>query len=336
MESRALPARTRLSDREWTRRLEALADLQQPCRLCPRGCSALRSSGEKGQCGGGIEAHVPWWGSHPGEEPPLSGTAGAGNVFFAGCSVGCVFCQNHQISRPERVDPRWRKTVDELAGIYLSLQARGCHNLNWVTPGHVLPAAVEALFEADRRGLRLPLVYNSSGYERTDSLDLLFGIVDVYLPDYKYGPRAEASLLCAVEDYAEVAGRAIEQMWRQVGPLKLDADGVAIKGLIVRHLVLPADVADTAGVLSFLASRLGPEVSVSLMAQYVPPAEKLGTVLDRPLTADEYEQALGLLDRFGLQNGYVQELDASKCLAPDFERDDPFRVAAAPLDDRDS
>lgn len=247
-------------------------------------------------------------------------------MFFAGCSVGCVFCQNHQISRSEAVSSVTPKTADELAGIYLRLQGKGCHNINWVTPGHVLPIAVEALFEADRRGLQLPVVYNTSGYERVETLRLLDGIVDIYLPDHKYGAQAPLARLCAVSDYPAAARPALKEMWRQAGPLKVGSNGIAQKGLTVRHLVLPGDLADTRGALAFVASQLGPEVSVSLMAQYTPAVEGLLPPLDRPLTGHEYESAAGILERSGLREGWVQELDASKCFTPDFTRDEPFRT----------
>jgi putative pyruvate formate lyase activating enzyme len=247
-------------------------------------------------------------------------------VFFAGCSVGCVFCQNHQISRSEAVASCRPKTAGELAGIFLRLEEEGCHNINWVTPGHVLPIAVEALFLADRRGLQLPVVYNTSGYDRVETLKLLDGIVDIYLPDHKYGEAAPLDRLCGVSDYPAVARPALQEMWRQAGPLMLGPNGIAQRGVTVRHLVLPADLADTHNALAFVARELGPEVSVSLMAQYTPAVQGLLPPLDRPLTAREYEEAVGHLEMLGLPEGWVQELDASKCFTPDFTRDEPFRT----------
>ena len=300
--------------------------MHQPCELCPRRCGALRLSGEPGLCGASAGAPTAYFGPHTGEEPPLSGTRGAGNVFFAGCSVECVFCQNHQISRSGAVVSVGQKAAEELAGVFLELEEKGCHNINWVTPGHVLPIAVEALFLADRRGLKLPVVYNTSGYERVETLRLLDGIVDIYLPDHKYGNAAPLGRLCSVSDYPAVARRALEEMWRQVGPLETGPDGLARSGVVVRHLVLPGDLTDTRDALAFVARRLGPEVSVSLMAQYTPAIQGLSPPLDRPLTRKEYQTAVGHLERLGLPEGWVQELDASRCYTPDFTRDEPFRA----------
>jgi len=341
-----------LSKHERRRKLESLWGLIQPCRLCPHECGARRVDGEVGLCGAGRVALVGHYGPHLGEEPPIVGEVGAGNIFFMGCNLQCVFCQNHQISHVGR-HRRTEKGFggEELARAHLELQSQGCMNIAWVTAAHVLPQAVEGLLEADGLGLELPLVYNSSGYERVETLELLDGIVDVYVPDLKYGPEAKAEALCNARDYYWVATEGLHEMVRQVGHLELDETGFAVRGVLVRHLVLPEDLADTRGVLSFLAEEFGSEIWISLMSQYNPPAHAMidppwaqtpdqvrpvvrredmfnkgiaNLPLDRTLRVDEYGQAVGELERLGLSLGWVQSLQSPSLLNPDFTKEAPF------------
>ncbi len=247
-----------------------------------------------------------------------------GNVFFVGCSLRCPFCQNHQISRPKPTDSWPILSVSDLAHAYLKLQGLGCHFLGWVTPAQHLPAAVEALFLADEQGFHLPVVYNTSGYERVEVLRLLDGIVDVYLPDFKYGPGARFSLGRAPKDYVDVARAALQEMWRQVGDLVLDGRGLARRGVCVRHLVLPGEVADTAGVLRILRQDSGDSFSMSLLGQYLPVGRGLPAPLDRRLTPAEYREAVWLLEAARPTHGWIQDLDAAEVFVPDFTSEDPF------------
>lgn len=314
---------------ELARRAVRLRKLLEPCTLCPRQCGAHRLAGEPGLCGVGARAAVARACHHRGEEPPLSGSRGAGAIFFAGCNLGCVFCQNHQISRG--VDPSTDQDARALADTMLSLQDKGVHNIALVTPSHVVPQILAALDLAAGRGLRLPLVYNTAAYDRLVVLRELRGVVDVYLPDLKYGDdRHAAGLflspalpsprpLATVTDYVAQSQRAVREMARQVGRLRVDDEGVAWRGLIVRHLVLPDDLAATGLVLRFVAKELGSDTAISLMAQYrPPPALALPPSLARPLRPAEYERATGLAQELGLQQGWVQSLEATDSYVPDF------------------
>jgi len=263
--------------------------------------------------------------AHRGEEPVLAGSGGAGTVFVAGCNMRCRFCQNHQISQRA---PRgaWARSAEELAAAFLALEREGCHNLEWVSPTQHLPELVEALRLARAAGLRLPLVYNSNGYERVEVLALLEDVVDVWLPDAKYASDELARQLSGTPGYVEVNRRALLEMWRQAGPLELDEQGLARRGTIVRHLVLPGHLADTRAVLAWLGRALGPEVSVSLMAQYHPAHEsaELPPALRRTLTRREYALAVAALEEAGLVNGWVQERSSCGHFLPDFDRAEPF------------
>lgn len=266
--------------------------------------------------------------AHHGEEPGLSGSGGAGTVFLAGCPLGCSYCQNHQISGPDaaatRAPAHWRQSVEELARGYLALQARGCHNVEWVTPTPHLPALVLALALARERGLELPVVFNSGGYERPGVLRLLQDVVDVYLPDAKYGLPGPAAALSDAPDYVEVNRRALREMWRQVGPPHLDRAGLLRRGLVVRHLVLPGHLASTEAALRWLAEAFGPTLWVSLMAQYYPPDPEQPGPLGRRLTRREYDRAVDLLLELGLHRGWVQDRRAHRTFRPDFSQKDPF------------
>jgi len=310
-----------LESGELARRAEALLERLQPCVVCPHHCRVKRLEDREAVCRTGRYAEVASWCLHRGEEPCLSAGGGSGTVFFAHCNLDCLFCQNVQISQ------RWAhrsavKSPRQLAEIYLDLQRQGASNLNWVSPSHVVPQAVEALLLAAERGLRLPVVYNSNGYDDTDTLRLLDGVVDLYLPDLKYGDEGPASELSHAVGYVANAQAALKEMWRQVGPLQTDDDGLATRGLLVRHLVLPGGLSGTARVLRFLAESLGPRAAVSLMAQYYP----AGGASDHPhlgrtLSRAEWESALEALDATGLEEGYVQDLTAPESYRPDFDRD---------------
>ncbi len=295
--------------------LRAWERLVARCRLCPRECGVDRRAGEKGFCGAGPRPLVAKVCLHHGEEPPLSGSRGSGTVFFSRCNLRCVFCQNHPISQG---GVGVEVGVERLAAILLEQQARGAHNVNLVSPTHYLPQVAEALELARAEGLALPVVWNSNGYESVAALARLEGLVDVYLPDFKYADRALAGRLSGAADYPERASEAIREMVRQVGETQLDAAGLAQRGVIVRHLVLPGEAENTRGVLRWVWANLPRGVYVSLMAQYSPAhrtaalgAERRFGALSRPLEAGEYEAAVAYFLDLGLEVGFVQELDSA-------------------------
>jgi putative pyruvate formate lyase activating enzyme len=272
----------------------------EDCDLCARYCHINRLKTIKGAvCRTGERAVVHSFGAHHGEEDPLRGTRGSGTLFFSWCNLRCVFCQNWEISHKgtgQEVGP------DEIAGMMLALQAQGCHNINLVSPSHVTAQIISAVEIAARRGLRLPLVYNTGGYDSPEALALLDGIIDIYMPDMKYGDSDIARRYSRVRDYVRVNRAAVREMHRQVGDLVLDEHGIAQRGLLVRHLVLPENLAGTEQVLDFLAREISPNTYLNLMDQYRPCYRAWEhPPLDRPLQAGEFESALALAARHGLQ-----------------------------------
>lgn len=284
---------------ELAARAQTLWHLYRSCRLCPRQCGVNRTRGERGVCSSTDRAKVYSFHPHFGEERPLVGSRGSGAIFFSNCNLLCVFCQNWQINH--RGDGSFA-SHDNLARYMIELQQRGCHNINLVTPTHVLPNIVAALRIAIRRGLRLPLVYNCGGYEPVEVIRLLDGIIDIYLPDFKYtDPAMAAKYSHGASDYPQRAAEAILEMHRQVGDLILNPDGVALRGLIIRHLVLPNNIAGTDRFVHFVASRLSPATYVNIMAQYRPEYQaRTIPELARRLTAAEYRQALAWAQQAGL------------------------------------
>lgn len=248
------------------RRLLALEALTAECRLCPRVCRARRFRGETGMCGVGSQAVVSSYGPHFGEEKPLVGRGGSGTIFLARCNLRCVYCQNFEISQHGHGEPT---SPESVARIMLELQRLGCYNINFVTPTHQIFHILQALPIAIEGGLALPLVYNCGGYESVETLRLLDGLVDIYMPDFKYADAEVAQRYSGVEDYPRAAKAALREMHRQVGDLELDARGVARRGLLVRHLVLPDDLAGTGEVAAFLAE-LSSQTYVNIMGQYRP------------------------------------------------------------------
>lgn len=278
--------------------------LLQGCHVCPHACGGNRLAGELGKCGIGAKARVASFGAHFGEESPLVGRNGSGTIFFEGCSLRCIFCQNHDISHIDNQGDASPQAVDDaaLAAIMLNLQAQGCHNINLVTPTHVVPQIIAALPLAVDQGLKLPLVYNSSGYDHSPTLRLLAGIVDIYMPDSKFWTAEAAARYTNAEDYPAVMQTALKEMHRQVGDLQIDEAGLAWRGLLVRHLVMPGLLAETRGVLEFLAREIGPETYVNIMDQYRPCHQAYGDdTINRPLCAEEYAQALAMAKELGLQ-----------------------------------
>lgn len=290
---------------ELDQRIEAAGDMLSHCELCPHRCGVDRLIGECGICRMGARPTVSSWNLHPWEEPPISGTRGSGTIFFSGCTGRCCFCQNYPISQfgyGKVVEP------ERLAGMMLELQRRGAHNINFVTPTHFMPHILAALPTAIRSGLCIPLVYNTSGYECIEPLRLLEGIIDLWLPDAKYADSYIARRLSGFRDYVEHNRAALHEIYRQVGDeLVLDSKGLAVRGLIIRHMVLPDGLAGTAEVLHWIANHLSPRVHVSLMDQYFPAHRAIGDPrLDRKITANEYLAALQAFDASGLERGWHQ------------------------------
>ena len=260
------------------------------CHLCPRYCGVNRMAGEVGFCRTAGRAWVASFTPHFGEEAPLVGSNGSGTIFFTHCNLGCVICQNFDISHQAAGEP---VTADQLAEMMLELQRQGCHNINFVSPTHVVTQILEALAIAIPKGLNRPLVYNSGGYDALETLDLLDGIFDIYMPDFKFWEPASAKAYCGISDYPEVARNALTAMHRQVGDLNVDANGVAARGLIVRHLVMPEGLDESRAILNFIATSLSRDTYVNLMPQYRPcgEAHRFAT-LNRRLTVAEFEAAV--------------------------------------------
>jgi putative pyruvate formate lyase activating enzyme len=298
------PSYLELGTTEIERRARQAVDLLGPrCLVCPRECKVDRRADVPGLCAVGRHAVVASWFPHFGEEDCLRGWAGSGTIFFSGCNLRCVFCQNWDIS--------WGRvrgvvaTPERLAAMALELQERGCHNINFVTPEHVVPQVLEALPVAIAGGLRLPIVYNTSAYDSLDSLALLDGIVDVYMPDFKLWSAEAARRYLKRKDYPDVARRTIREMHRQVGDLVLDDRGLAVRGVLLRHLVMPGLLEETEAILRFVAEELGTGCFVNLMAQYYP-AGRVGrdgeyAEIDRRVHRDEYAEALALAKELGLR-----------------------------------
>ncbi len=282
---------------ELEERVEKAKELLKECRVCPRDCKVNRLENEKGFCKTGKNVFVASYFPHKGEEFPIRGYNGSGTVFFSYCNLGCVYCQNYDISQlgeGKEVSP------EHLAAIMLYLQEEGCHNINWVTPSHIVPQLLEALYIAAQKDLKIPIVYNTSSYDSLESLKLLDGVVDIYLADLKYLNEEYGRKYSKVKNYPEVAKKAIKEMHKQVGDLKTDENGIAYKGLLVRHLVLPNDISTTKEVLDFLKS-VSPNMYVNVMPQYHPYYKAFDyPELSRRITTKEFFDALDYAEKLGL------------------------------------
>ncbi len=269
------------------------------CSLCPRACHVDRTAGKYGVCRTGVKPFVSSWGPHFGEERPLVGSRGSGTVFFGNCNLGCLFCQNYTISH---LGEGSEISVGRLAEIMLELQAIGCHNINLVTPTHQMPAILRALYSAAEQGLALPLVYNCGGYESLNAIKLLEGVVDIYMPDFKYADPQMSLTYSKAKDYPAVAKAVIKEMHRQVGDLIMDKSGVALRGLLLRHLVLPGGIAGTREVVRFIADEISKNTYVNIMDQYHPCFRAFEhPPLDRRITKDEFAEAIKFAFQAGLR-----------------------------------
>jgi putative pyruvate formate lyase activating enzyme len=279
-------------------RIDTARKMLTCCTLCPRQCRVDRSAGQLGRCHTGVRAIVADFAPHFGEESPLVGEHGSGTIFFAHCNLCCLFCQNFEISH---YGSGISVTDRQLADMMLHLQRQGCHNINLVTPTHVVPQVLAALHSAIAGGLNVPLVYNTSGYETVETLNLLDGIIDIYMPDFKFWQSEPAGLFADAPDYPERTRAALREMHRQVGNLCFDENGLARRGLLIRHLVMPGGLEETEAILNFIAHEISEETYVNVMDQYHPCGRAAGSPpLDRTLTAREYQQALEIAARAGI------------------------------------
>lgn len=271
------------------RKADILMSRLEDCTICPHSCHVNRRGNQLGYCHAGWEVEISGYGPHFGEEAPLVGKRGSGTIFFSHCNLGCVYCQNWDTSHGEGE----KLSIGELAGILLKLQKQGCHNINLVSPSHYIPQIIAAVSKAAEHGLNIPLVYNSGGYDHTITLQELDGLIDIYMPDFKYGDLSVGHRLSRVDDYTDIAGKAIIEMHRQVGDLNINPQGIAVQGLIIRHLVLPGNLAGTEKVMKFIADEISPYSYINLMDQYYPEfkASKYPG-LDRKITSAEFREAV--------------------------------------------
>ncbi|MBA7637705.1 hypothetical protein ES703_45352 [subsurface metagenome] len=316
---------------ELKRRAERLEARLVSCDICPRECQVNRLEGELGFCHSAYLPIVSAVCAHHGEEPALSGSGGSGAVFFGNCNMRCVYCQNYQISQDWKRQQSKEINCHALAESMLYLQDElGCHNINFVSPSHFVPQLVRAVLEAVPMGLKIPLVYNTNGFDSVKTLKELDGIISVYLPDLRYASDRWAKKFSQAPGYVAQAREAIKEMHRQVGELVVDESGLAQRGLIVRHLILPNGLAGSEDSLAWLAREISPAVTVSIMSQYSPQhrAQRI-PLLARTISISEHAAVLKLLDELGLENGWVQEIGAAENYLPDFEREGhPFSLSA--------
>jgi putative pyruvate formate lyase activating enzyme len=315
---------------ELTQRANALYERLGQCDICPRECGTNRLKGGVGHCHGGLLPVISSVCAHHGEEPVLSGTRGSGTIFFGNCNMRCVYCQNYQISQDPKAQHENKVSITVLAEKMLYLQNElHCHNINFVTPSHFVPQIVKAVLEAASKGLTIPLVYNTSSYDSVKTLKELDGIIDIYLADIRYASNEIALKYSHARNYVDNARDSIIEMQRQVGDLACDEEEIAQRGLIVRHLIFPNRVAGSEESLTWLVKEVSPKVAVSVMAQYYP-AHRAGKYHDinRKITAEEYQEVVDLVEKLGIENGWVQELDSAETYQPDFKKEMPFEGGA--------
>jgi len=312
---------------ELKERVEKLEAMLASCNICPRDCQVNRLQDEIAACYSGYKPIVSSYVPHFGEEPMLVGTRGVGNIFFGNCNLRCVYCQNYQISQNWKVEKKNEVTFERLAEMMVELQGKGCHNIGLVSPTHFVPQMVKALYLAIPMGLHLPLIYNTNAYDSVEVLKLLEGIIDIYLPDLKYSEDQMGWEYSKVKEYVRHARAAIKEMYRQVGSeLIIGEDGLVKRGLIIRHLVLPNDLAGSKESLRFIRNELSREVTLSIMSQYYPTHKaKSIDLLNRKIRESEYNKVLSLLEKLELDQGWAQEFESSDYYCPDFDnRERPF------------
>ena len=323
------PYRALYESGELTRRAGQLVTMLESCNICPLDCQVNRLAGKISRCYSGRLPIVSSYCPHFGEEPALVGTNGVGNIFFGNCNLKCSYCQNYEISQRWKEERKNEVTVQRLAGMMIELQdIHKCHAIGFVSPTHFVPQMVEGILEACRHGLHIPIIYNTNAYDSVEVLRLLDGIMDIYLPDIKYAEDEAGYRYSGVREYATHARNALREMYRQMGSeLIIGEDGLVKRGLIIRHLVLPNDLAGSRETLSFIANELSNGVTLSVMSQYYPAnkvtennADKFEhlQLLNRRIREREYDKVLEMLDEFGFENGWAQEFESQDYYQPDF------------------
>ena len=322
-----IPSYKKLLDEEFAKRLMQAEEILKSCTSCPRNCLADRTRGELGTCQSGVQPIVSSYTLHFGEEPVLSGTNGAGNIFFGNCNLRCDYCQNFIISQNPEVENKNEISVERLSEIMIELQNKNCHNIGLVSPTHFSVPILKSIKLAFERGLNLPIIYNSNGYDSLEILKLYKDIIDIYLPDYKYGDNINGRRYSKIPDYFDKCKLAIKEMYNQLGSELIYENGVVVRGLLVRHLILPNGLSGSEEVFKFISKELDPKIHISVMAQYFPTNRAAKNILlNRKITQTEYLRILELLDKYELENGWMQDLESSECYRPFFEDDrlDPF------------
>lgn len=313
---------------ELKKRAERALQILSSCNCCPHDCKVNRVMGEFGICASGYLPIVSSYTAHHGEEPVLSGKFGAGNIFFGNCNLKCIYCQNYEISQNYKAERHHEVSHERLADIMIELQKKSCHNIGLVSPTHFSATILKSIYLAAKQGLTLPIIYNTNGYDSVETLKLYDGVIDIYLPDFKYGDDDSAKKYSNAENYFEHSKAAIKEMFRQVGDQLIYEGDVVVRGLIIRHLVLPNGIAESEKVFRFIAEELSPKVHISLMSQYFPTNKAYKEILlDRKLRVSEYEKVIELMDKYGLSNGWIQEMESNEYYRPYFNenRKEPFK-----------
>ncbi|MEI7812377.1 MAG: radical SAM protein [Ignavibacteria bacterium] len=315
-----------LKSGELKKRAKTADKILSACNCCPHNCLVDRNY-KPGSCLSGYLPVVSSYTPHFGEEPVLSGSNGAGNIFFGGCNLRCVYCQNFEISQNRESERQYEISIQELARIMTELQNKGCHNIGLVSPTHFSAQIIKAVYLVARTGLNIPIIYNTNGYDSVNMLRLLDGIIDIYLPDFKYGDSLNARQYSKIPDYFHFASDAIKEMHRQVGSVLVYEGDTVVRGLIIRHLVLPNGLSDSEEVFRFISSEISPEIHISLMSQYYPANKANDEILiSRTLRPSEYEKAITMMEKYRLTNGWIQEMESSHYYRPEFSknREKPF------------
>ncbi len=301
-------------------KLAAASEVLKSCNSCPQDCNIDRTDGELGFCQSGNLPLVSAYSLHFGEEPVLSGKNGAGNIFFGNCNLRCVFCQNYEISQNRKKQKQNEVSFNRLAEIMIELQSKGCNNIGLVSPTHFSSQILSSIYLAIGKGLHLPIVYNSNGYDSVEMLKLFDGVVDIYLPDFKYGDNTNAKKYSFADNYFEHTKNAIREMYRQVGSELIYNGEIVVRGLIIRHLVLPNGLAESEKIFKFIAEELSPNIHISLMSQYYPTNKSDRYILlNREIRQSEFYKTLELMEKYGLVNGWIQDLESSDNYRPSFE-----------------
>jgi len=324
---RFTPSYKKISDEDFRRRISQADEILKSCTSCPRDCKVDRTNDKLGTCQSGDKPIVSSYTPHFGEEPVLSGTNGAGNIFFGNCNLRCDYCQNFVISQNPSIEKQNEVSIEQLSEIMLELQYKNCHNIGLVSPTHFAVPILKSIKLALDKGLSLPIIYNTNGYESVEILKLYKEVVDIYLPDFKYGDNNNGRRYSKAPDYSDNCKLAIKEMYDQLGSELVYENDIVVRGLIIRHLVLPNGLAESEGVFKFIARELDPKIHLSVMAQYYPTNRTSKNILlNRKITQTEYARVLELLEKYGLENGWVQEIDNQGFYRPNFDKDreDPF------------